>query len=472
MKSFIDTILFFNILEEDANLSCIEMATYVMASHGITEKNSLSSHAGKPARPNYNAIHSKPLPVEVHPLPAFIPHNPISAFRIAYVFLSQLILPPTSHPINLHKACFSHRTRSVNVTDPKSIRALWESGFFGKGTLSRSEPTWLERERRRLGISTTETAEEITSRRREERREMKRERARKEREIVEEQLKKEGKVKPAVDGIEVPFSLNNTEDPEYEKHPEPKPMNGSTTSNDAERALLNAGPNLSSMKIEDIANVTQTAHDQIANLEQEGDPIQDQEYLQLSYEEAFFLTCGLGILSIHSEETQKPMSNLELLQLFRQHSYFPTRSLSTLQPDDHFLLSYVVYHHFRSLGWVIREGIKFAVDYLLYNRGPAFSHAEFAVVMIPAYEHPYWFETPERAAETKKKSSQSWWWLHGVNRVQAQVRKTLVLAYVEIPPPSNENGVGIEVQDIGRALKMYKVREFMLKRWTPNRNRD
>jgi tRNA-splicing endonuclease subunit Sen2 len=39
-------------------------------------------------------------------------------------------------------------------------------------------------------------------------------------------------------------------------------------------------------------------------------------------------------------------------------------------------VSYVAYHHYRSLGWVVKTGIKFCVDWLLYKRGLVFSHAE------------------------------------------------------------------------------------------------
>jgi tRNA-splicing endonuclease subunit Sen2 len=50
-------------------------------------------------------------------------------------------------------------------------------------------------------------------------------------------------------------------------------------------------------------------------------------------------------------------------------------SKPALRPDDPFLVSYVAYHHFRSLGWVVKPGIKFAADWLLYRRGPVFSHS-------------------------------------------------------------------------------------------------
>src|SRR5580692_8874553 len=52
-------------------------------------------------------------------------------------------------------------------------------------------------------------------------------------------------------------------------------------------------------------------------------------------------------------------------------------ALKRLQFDNPFFINYVVYHHYRSLGWVVKGGIKFCVDYLLYKRGPVFTHAEY-----------------------------------------------------------------------------------------------
>lgn len=48
-----------------------------------------------------------------------------------------------------------------------------------------------------------------------------------------------------------------------------------------------------------------------------------------------------------------------------------------MYPDDPFLVSYVAYHHFRSLGYVVKPGVKFSADWLLYKRGPVFNHAEY-----------------------------------------------------------------------------------------------
>lgn len=155
--------------------------------------------------PNYAQIHSKPLPLNIHPLPAFHPTHPISLLRLAYAFLSQLISPPNSHPEHLYVGYFSPESRSVHVTDPAQVRALWEMGFFGKGTLSRSEPSWLDREQTKLkaGGGGRSTAEEATRKRREERRLFKLERARLEAEKIEHQRAvEEGRALPRSENVE------------------------------------------------------------------------------------------------------------------------------------------------------------------------------------------------------------------------------------------------------------------------------
>lgn len=190
--------------------------------------------------------------------------------------------------------------------------------------------------------------------------------------------------------------------------------------------------------------------------------IENKEHLQLSAEEAFFLAYGIGALSILDPDTNVPLPRERLLALFRSHSYFPPRQ--ELQPSDPFLVHYVVYHHFRSLGWVPRHGIKFGVDWMLYTRGPVFDHAEFGLIVMPSYSHSWW---RENGVEAPRKS---WHWLHGVNRVLSHVLKSLVLVYVDVPPP-HVFEAAMAAGGISAALKEYKVREFMVRRWSSNRNR-
>lgn len=455
----------------------------------------VTSH--RPVRTNYKQLHALPLPLQTFPLPPLIPHNPFSIVQIVFAYLYQIVAPPSSHPQPIFKAFISTETRTVYVTNEQTIRALWERGFFGKGSLSRSEPSWLDRERRRLGLDFRETSEEVTTRRREERKKFKKERARKETQAVEEKQKEEaenliignanGNVHRVIESsdcgnADCASSIGPTGQPSSSV-PETsfsEPSNnmvvpkvceavGFSLENDTAKESPNSlpdDPKFSDTKRKIDEDVT----------------ILDQENLQLTAEEAFFLVYGLGVLKIASGDDQTAISTAQLFSFFRQNSYFPPHSASDVHPDDPFLLSYVVYHHFRSLGWVVRSGIKFGVDWLLYNRGPVFSHAEFAVLILPSYRHSYWHLKSE-LTDSKKKERRSWWWLHCANRVQSQVRKSLLLVYVEVPPPvdvqvSVENPkskTGAEYESemaITQLLKQYKLRELTIRRWTPNRSRN
>ncbi|KAL8934039.1 MAG: hypothetical protein Q9211_005437 [Gyalolechia sp. 1 TL-2023] len=424
-----------------------------------TQDPSTRSEAGlkpsRPSRPNFNKLHAQPLPIKTYPLPPLIPHNPLSLIQIAFNYLSQLVAPPLSHPETFLRGYFSPETRSVHVTDEATARILWEQGFFGKGSLSRSEPAWLEREKIRQGLLVGNTSEELTRKRREERKQFKKERARKEREAIEEKLAEEAR--------------NDTLEP----------VDGNLKEVDGDQGVPpddKLPPNADEHNAPSASNVPLPSLERPENpFEPSSKVILNQEHLQLTLEEAFFLIYGLGVLEVQDPSTTHSITTSKLFSICRSYSYFPSRSSNDLATNDPFLLSYVVYHHFRSLGWVVRPGIKFAVDYLLYNRGPVFSHAEFAVIIMPSYSHAYWSSTEELRAAVERKEKKTWWWLHCVNRVQAQVRKSLVVVYVEVPPPedvekvtTNKSG---EMMDVGDFLKRYRVKDLVFKRWTPNRSR-
>ncbi|MCJ1473595.1 hypothetical protein MMC13_002246 [Lambiella insularis] len=427
------------------------------------------------SRPNYNALHAQPLPLKIYPLPPLIPHNPLSILYYAFTFLYQTFFPPLSHPNPKWRAFFSFETRSAQVIDAHAIRALWENGFFGKGNLSRSEPSWLDREMRRRGIVVGETSEEITRRRREERREFKKKRARKEREAIEQALIDERRIDLNGHFESVTKTSTVNEEVNEEAREASHDVKGGSDSIIYSGLTVPAHEN-TEMIIHEQTSVLETMHHPQENHADTERAIEDQEHLQLTMEEAFFLAYGLGVLEISSPGSSMPIPIDTLFVLFRQNSYFPPVLLPDLRTDDPFLVSYVVYHHFRSLGWVVRSGVKFAVDYLLYNRGPVFSHAEFAVIILPSYRHSYWHETTERHREAMRRESKDWWWLHCVNRVQSQVRKSLVIAYVEIPPPQGHTSKSCEKGqqnvNVSKLLQRYTVREMIFRRWIPNRSRD
>lgn len=99
---------------------------------------------------------------------------------------------------------------------------------------------------------------------------------------------------------------------------------------------------------------------------------------------------------------------------------------------------------------------------MLYNRGPVFSHAEFAILVLPAYSHAHWRNSTE-------KGTKLWHWLHCVNRVSSQVKKTVILVFVEIPPPSPPTTTRYD-GGIKELLQSYAVREVGLRRWLVSRN--
>lgn len=480
--------------------------------------------AEKPARrkgnrkPNYSHIHRNPLPLEIYPLPVLIPHNPLSLLAIALSYLAQVLAPPRRQP--LYNGYFSSATSSVHVTNAATARRLWEMGFFGKGSLSRSEPTWLESQKRK-----GETSEEATRRRRAERRGAKLDRARKEQQAIAKKLEEEEKMEEHANGsadVHVPQvpaekfdniatvldeagSRTPTPDKDEVKSngkiegfdewkktieangvPTPPPTSVSSETSNGNghpvkkvqkikvvrfsptieaREFDLSSPVISPIKSPGASPLVEEVHQPPAIAE-------NQEHLQLSLEEAFFLVYGLGVLQVYCDDSDTILPASSLLPLFRRHSYFPPRSISApAEPDDPFMLSYAAYHHYRSLGWVVRSGIKFSVDFLLYNRGPAFSHADFALIILPSYSHAYWAETDERRKTVAEKTGKTWWWLHGMNRVQAQVVKTLVLCYVDVPPPLSEEERGYQT-DIAKLFARYRIRDVTVKRWTPNRTRD
>jgi tRNA-splicing endonuclease subunit Sen2 len=120
------------------------------------------------------------------------------------------------------------------------------------------------------------------------------------------------------------------------------------------------------------------------------------EHTQLQQEEAFFLSFALGTLSLRTsnplalipQPLSAPLSILQLWSTFLLDSATTRldpavdQSLTLIDPrltrwDSPFLLSYVAYHHYRSMGWVIRSGVKFCADWVVYGPGgPVGSHAE------------------------------------------------------------------------------------------------
>lgn len=369
-------------------------------------------------RVSRNELYSSPLPLRTSPLPLFIPHNPLSWVWYLWEYLFPTI--PTAivcrGDINLSSDSVQPlqsqqlQVLSVTVANVDDMNCLWRMGFFGKGTQSRSEPVWHSRTSRRLGLEGGDlTSEDITIQRRQARNKLKQQRA-----AVElEELNK----RRAADGQPALSSEQTVQ--------EQKSANNDGSGETTEKQAPELRP-----EDKDLINPDGT--------------LKRIETLQLMPCEALFLAFGVGCLQVYLKNEK-----LSTAQLF-----------CLMVKNPAFIRNYVAYHHYRSLGWCVRSGVKFGTDFILYKRGPPFQHAEFAIMVVPM----------AHGAETEPQKA--WWWLTSVNRVVSGVKKTLVLCYVDGPaqlPSSCDDPDSVNISDV---IRLFKVREVVYRRWMPTKNRD
>lgn len=344
-------------------------------------------------------------------LPDLYPHNPISWLYYGYKYISLWFkqVPQTAIP-NVRVILDNNRF----VVDDSSgsgsgSTRLWDYGFFGKGTLSRSNSTWKSRTNRRLHLNQDPehlelSNEEITKFRRQERIQFKLERA-KEHELV---IKRR----------------NNTITDEE------------TAQLEEINQILLLFRRSNKLKIQQELGVSISKQDmrpEDQRLVDDSDGIIDIEQVQLDDVETMFLKF-IDVIDIYNGS--KLLSTTELF-----HS---------LNKSSEFITNYVVYHHYRSLGWCVRTGIKFGCTYLLYKKGPPFSHAEHAILIMQGNETLTMLQT--------------------VVRVISSVRKNLVLVYVE--KTSDNNNKNHHNNSLENSLSSYKVNEVIYRRWVPNKTRD
>ncbi|XP_045774559.1 tRNA-splicing endonuclease subunit Sen2 [Maniola jurtina] len=152
-----------------------------------------------------------------------------------------------------------------------------------------------------------------------------------------------------------------------------------------------------------------------------------QEKLMLTLQEAFFLLYGLGCLQIVNAENN--ILNIEeCWNLFSES-------------ESNFVEKYVVYHYFRSKGYIVKPGIKFGGDFLLYREGPEMNHADYIVVINFGKENLDWIS------------------LLGHVRMATTTVKEILIAEVT---RSNKDNIKLPLE-----LQEYSVRELVLTRKIP-----
>ncbi|KAG8854575.1 tRNA splicing endonuclease subunit sen2 [Tulasnella sp. 330] len=410
----------------------------------MPSKNAGGGASTKRKRGNQNATYGNALPIFSFPEPA------------KASWLSSFSYFKSSKPVISNPKCvgiLDVASRSVWVVNARDMMILWQRGFFGKGSLSRSEPSWLTRRLNEVKDSAKGcTAEDMTAKRRAERKQFKTDRAdaiaaaRSEAEAVFEAT---GALPPALSELAFIPSHSRPTRPTPSDTPVPK-------------VPVTAEPSKPIASLQPfIKEIPEAPSD-----EPMSEPVEQMEHLQLTLQEAFFLSWALGCLRVLNPETECYLTIQDLLQRSLDTSLPFTPPELSRRPDNPFLVNYAIYHHYRSLGWVVKGGIKFCVDYLLYKKGPVFSHAEFALVVCPVYEDPTDEETSPFDLPNSK--PMDWAWFSTINRVSSQVKKTLILAYVIIPSSKRLE----VVLDTPECLTQYSVHEVVVRRFIPARMRD
>uniref|UniRef100_A0A0D6R9W3 tRNA-intron lyase n=1 Tax=Araucaria cunninghamii TaxID=56994 RepID=A0A0D6R9W3_ARACU len=174
------------------------------------------------------------------------------------------------------------------------------------------------------------------------------------------------------------------------------------------------------------------------NLEQEGAGLQ---WFQLGLEEAFYLSHQLGCLII-CQSTPEGRKGLSHEQIW---CYMKERQKT-------FVPHYKAYSHLRAKNWVVRSGLQYGAEFVVYRHHPALVHSEYAVIVSS--------ETDDRQARLT-----TWSDWQSMLRLCGSVAKTLLL--LSIIPKSN-----IIEEASPTCLDNYHVEEFEIKRWMAEKHRE
>lgn len=397
--------------------------------------------AEKRKRRSLNAIYCKPLPVTLSVdlygrFPVLTLANPGSWIWMLYHVGSMFLRTPA----HLHDKKYEVEVMATQpdvvfqIHKDEDMNSLWLQGFFGKGTLSRSDPTWRQRARNRTEQDNFVTKENVTRARRDDRKTFKSARAQlqqlealeRQRQLTPQERQYLHQIQKQMELLKAP--LRNT-------RPAGGAADAAATSSETKAEATNDHLGFRGGPISEALDVAAPEH-------------ADLESLQLQKVELFFLAFALDVVTVVHENRRLTLD--ETFRVCMRHH---------MAPDNRFLLEYVAYHHFRSLGWCVKSGIKFGCHMLLYKRGPPFLHAEYAVLVV-ANDGRDWT---------------SWEDFMAIARVVTGVKKTLVLVYVDMPNSrlfSDMTRGPLHPAAVKNLLRLYKVTEVVYRRWSPSRTRD
>ena len=148
------------------------------------------------------------------------------------------------------------------------------------------------------------------------------------------------------------------------------------------------------------------------------------------------------------EETVYLMKDLNVLKLLKDGKEdvlnFTEVWKWALSQHSNFSRLYSSYRYYRNLGFVVRNGLKYGCDWLLYKRGPVFDHAVSCVRVFRANDG-------------------NWLTLLTNARIASNARKSLRVCFVAL----NDT----EQLDYEACLNYDVISDIELRRWVPEKSR-
>jgi len=173
--------------------------------------------------------------------------------------------------------------------------------------------------------------------------------------------------------------------------------------------------------------------------------------VELTLEEAFFLCFSISCLTILDDQ-------LQVIPVSRMWDLFEERRKG-------FKVNYIVYHYYRAKGWVPKSGLKYGSDWTIYRKGPPFYHSDFGI-LVQTQGKP---EVKEMVIETQRERKLSWLAVSNLVRVTSQVSKDVVIISVILPASVSE--IQPIFKDPLSTLSSIQVREQIIRRWIPQKER-
>jgi len=197
-----------------------------------------------------------------------------------------------------------------------------------------------------------------------------------------------------------------------------------------------------------LLETSEDVHDKLLKLD---DKYKVYECLQLTFEEAFFLSYGLGCLAVTDTNTGENMSLTQMWQTFSRQ-------------QKNFIPMYAAYHHFRSKGWVVRFSKTYGLDFVLYQDGMAFHHASYCVNVRFIKEGKL---ESDQKSDSEPGFELTWQNLAAMCRVNERAGKEVLLCYVIQPRDMDEEDLRSPA-----CIKRLKIMETAMRRWAPEKFRE